>query len=58
MLALLTRFDNAAFVGAKDNYKGHGPEITFSYTGDPDRVGALCMDAAIRISPEVRKMLE
>ncbi len=58
LLELRSRFDTACFVGAKDNYKGHGPEITLSYTGDPNRVGALCVDAAIRISPEVRKMLE
>jgi len=58
LLELLCRFDNAAFVGAKDGYKGHRPEITISYTGCPNRAGALCMDAAINVSPEVRRMLE
>lgn len=58
LLALLKRFDNACFAGAKDGYKGAGPEITLSFTGDLNRVGALCLDAAIRISPGVRKMLE
>ena len=59
LLELLQRFDNACFVGAKDNYKGPGNhEITISFTGYPNRVGALCMDAAIRVSPEVRRMLE
>lgn len=57
--ALLVRFDNACFVGAKDGYKGPGrPEITVSFTGEPDPVGALCMDAAITVSPEVRRLLE
>jgi len=56
--ALLGRFDNACFVGAKDGHKGPGRgEITVSFTGDLDRVGALCMDAAINVSPEVRGML-
>ncbi len=56
--SLLRRFDNGCFVGAKDGYKGRGHEITLSYVGCPNRVGALCMDAAIIVSPEVRRMLE
>lgn len=55
---LLRRFDTACFVGAKDGYKGRGPEITISHAGYPNRVGALCMRAAIFVSPEVRRMLE
>ncbi len=58
LFELLCRFDNACFAGAKNGYKGHGPEITISFTGDLNRIGALCMDAAIRISPGVRRMLE
>ena len=58
LLELLQRFDNACFVGAKDGHKGPGRgEITVSFTGDLDRVGALCMAAAINVSPEVRGML-
>lgn len=58
-LELLSRFDSACFVGAKDGYKGPGrPDLTISYTGCPNRVGALCLDAAIRISPGVRRLLE
>lgn len=56
---LVARFDNVCFIGAKDDYKGPGkPQITIHSKGIPDRVGALCLDAAVIISPGIRDMLE
>ncbi len=55
---LLSRFDHACFVGAKVKYEDRCPPITIAHTGSPDGVGALCLDAAIIISPGIRELLE